>query len=146
MALYADLHRHLGGALHPRIIYKFLQRHDHPVLGYFPDYDGFYSWFTRPCRTLEEFVKSAGAAMKVSTANGLWLKPVDSISKWLSCELTHDEAKVKQGVQRVSRWGYNRARTWILPESACHAPRKGHIDAVHWLWGRSSVGRASRSQ
>jgi adenosine deaminase len=27
------------------------------VLGYFPDYDGFYSWFTRPCRTLEEFVK-----------------------------------------------------------------------------------------
>lgn len=57
MALYADLHRHLGGALHPRIIYKFLQRHDHKILGYFPDYDGFYNWFTRPCRTLEEFVK-----------------------------------------------------------------------------------------
>jgi adenosine deaminase len=57
MALYADLHRHLGGALHPRIIYKFLQNNDHPVLNYFPDYDGFYSWFTRPCRTLEEFVK-----------------------------------------------------------------------------------------
>ena len=57
MALYADLHRHLGGALHPRIIYKFLQRQDHPVLSYFPDYDGFYTWFTRPCRTLEEFVK-----------------------------------------------------------------------------------------
>jgi adenosine deaminase len=57
MALYADLHRHLGGALHPRIIYKFLQKQDHPVLGYFPDYEGFYSWFTRPCRTLEEFVK-----------------------------------------------------------------------------------------
>jgi adenosine deaminase len=57
MALFADLHRHLGGALHPRIIYKFLQRQDHPVLGYFPDYEGFYSWFTRPCRTLEEFVK-----------------------------------------------------------------------------------------
>ncbi len=57
MALYADLHRHLGGALHPRIIYKFLQRQDHPILDYFPDYDGFYSWFTRQCRTLEEFVK-----------------------------------------------------------------------------------------
>jgi adenosine deaminase len=57
MALYADLHRHLGGALHPRIIYKFLQKNDHQVLSYFPDYDGFYSWFTRPCRTLEEFVK-----------------------------------------------------------------------------------------
>ncbi|MBX3077198.1 hypothetical protein KF728_03210 [Candidatus Obscuribacterales bacterium] len=57
MALYADLHRHLGGALHPRIIYKFLQRHDHATLQYFPDYDGFYNWFTRPCRTLEEFVK-----------------------------------------------------------------------------------------
>jgi adenosine deaminase len=57
MTLYADLHRHLGGALHPRIIYKFLQRHDHRILGYFPDYDGFYNWFTRPCRTLEEFVK-----------------------------------------------------------------------------------------
>ncbi|HEY9775030.1 MAG TPA: adenosine deaminase [Planktothrix sp.] len=57
MALYADLHRHLGGALHPRIIYKFLQMHDHKILGYFPDYDGFYNWFTRPCRTLEEFVK-----------------------------------------------------------------------------------------
>lgn len=57
MTLYADLHRHLGGALHPRIIYKFLQRQDHPVLGYFPDYEGFYNWFTRPCRTLEEFVK-----------------------------------------------------------------------------------------
>lgn len=57
MALYADLHRHLGGALHPRIIYKFLQRQDHEVLHYFPDYDGFYNWFTRPCNTLEEFVK-----------------------------------------------------------------------------------------
>ncbi len=57
MALYADLHRHLGGALHPRIIYKFLQKNDHPILSYFPDYDGFYNWFTRPCRTLEEFVK-----------------------------------------------------------------------------------------
>jgi len=57
MALYADLHRHLGGALHPRIIYKFLQRQDHAVLGFFPDYEGFYNWFTRPCRTLEEFVK-----------------------------------------------------------------------------------------
>lgn len=57
MALYADLHRHLGGALHPRIIYKFLRRQDHPVLSYFPDYDGFYSWFTRQCKSLEEFVK-----------------------------------------------------------------------------------------
>lgn len=57
MSLYADLHRHLGGAIHPRIIYKFLQRHDHAVLSYFPDYEGFYNWFTRPCRTLEEFVK-----------------------------------------------------------------------------------------
>lgn len=57
MTLYADLHRHLGGALHPRIIYKFLVKNDHPVLNYFPDYDGFLSWFTRPCRTLEEFVK-----------------------------------------------------------------------------------------
>lgn len=57
MALYADLHRHLGGAIHPRIIYKFLQKNDHPVLNYFPDYEGFLSWFTRPCRTLEEFVK-----------------------------------------------------------------------------------------
>jgi adenosine deaminase len=57
MTLYADLHRHLGGALHPRIIYKFLQRQDHKILGFFPDYDGFYNWFTRPCRTLEEFVK-----------------------------------------------------------------------------------------
>jgi adenosine deaminase len=57
MALYADLHRHLGGALHPRIIYKFLQLKDHRILNYFPDYEGFYSWFTRPCRSLEEFVK-----------------------------------------------------------------------------------------
>lgn len=57
MTLYADLHRHLGGALHPRIIYKFLRRHDHAILNYFPDYDGFYNWFTRPCQTLEEFVK-----------------------------------------------------------------------------------------
>lgn len=57
MALYADLHRHLGGALHPRIIYKFLQNNDHSILQYFPEYEGFYNWFTRPCRTLEEFVK-----------------------------------------------------------------------------------------
>ena len=57
MSLYADLHRHLGGAIHPRIIYKFLQRQDHQILNYFPDYDGFYNWFTRRCNTLEEFVK-----------------------------------------------------------------------------------------
>jgi len=57
MSLYADLHRHLGGAIHPRIIYKFLQKQDHQILNYFPDYEGFYNWFTRPCRSLEEFVK-----------------------------------------------------------------------------------------
>lgn len=56
MALYADLHRHLGGALHPKIVFEFLTETEHDLLKRFSDYNAFHSWYTGPHSTLADFV------------------------------------------------------------------------------------------
>ena len=57
MALYADLHRHLGGSVVPRILWRYFQRH-HPVMGdKFPDYQEFEEFYTKPRNTLEEYLE-----------------------------------------------------------------------------------------
>lgn len=57
MALYADLHRHLGGSVVPRILWRYFQRH-HPVMGdKFPDYQEFEDFYTKPRNTLEEYLE-----------------------------------------------------------------------------------------
>jgi adenosine deaminase len=67
---YADLHRHLGGAVHPKILFGYLREHAADVgltprerdaiatlLSRFPDYDSLRTYFTARHPTLQEFLQ-----------------------------------------------------------------------------------------
>jgi adenosine deaminase len=67
---YADLHRHLGGAVHPKILYGYLQEHTadagltaherdwiHRLLARFPDYDSLRTYFSARRATLEDYLE-----------------------------------------------------------------------------------------
>jgi adenosine deaminase len=57
MPLHAELHRHLGGAIVPRIFWRFLHRQGHPLAEDFPEYDQFEAFITRPRGSLTEFLE-----------------------------------------------------------------------------------------
>lgn len=57
MPLHADLHRHLGGAVVPRIFWRYLQRTGHPLAGAYPDYENFEEYVTFPRASLTEFLE-----------------------------------------------------------------------------------------
>lgn len=57
MPLHADLHRHLGGAVVPRIFWRYLQRVGNPLADTFPDYEEFEEYVTRPRASLTEFLE-----------------------------------------------------------------------------------------
>jgi adenosine deaminase len=57
MALHAELHRHLGGAVVPRIFWRYLVRHGHPLAERFPTYEECEAFFTRPRASLEEYLE-----------------------------------------------------------------------------------------
>lgn len=57
MPLHADLHRHLGGAVVPRIFWRFLKRTGHPLAEEFPQYEQFEEFVTYPRATLTEFLE-----------------------------------------------------------------------------------------
>lgn len=57
MSLHAELHRHLGGAVVPRIFWRFLQRQGHPLAEVYPDYESFEAFITRPRASLTEFLE-----------------------------------------------------------------------------------------
>src|SRR5207245_2752734 len=57
MALHAELHRHLGGAVVPRIFWRFLIRRGHPLAERFPTYEECEAFFTRPRASLEEYLE-----------------------------------------------------------------------------------------
>ena len=57
MALYAELHRHLGGSVVPRILWRYLVRQDHPLAAEYPTYEGFEEFFTRPRASLSEYLE-----------------------------------------------------------------------------------------
>ncbi len=67
MALYAELHRHLGGAVVPRIFWRYLQRTDHPLAEQFPTYEPFEEFYTRPRRSLEEYLELHSLVESVQT-------------------------------------------------------------------------------
>ena len=56
MSLYAELHRHLGGAVVPRIFWRYLKRTGHPLSTQFPDYEPFEAFFTRPRQSLKDYL------------------------------------------------------------------------------------------
>jgi len=57
MALHAELHRHLGGAVVPRVFWRFLVRTSHPLASQYPSYEAFEEFFTRPRSSLSEYLE-----------------------------------------------------------------------------------------
>lgn len=67
MALHAELHRHLGGSVVPRIFWRYLIRHGHPLAAEYPSYDEFERFFTRPHASLSEYLELHTLVEQVQT-------------------------------------------------------------------------------
>jgi adenosine deaminase len=57
MALYAELHRHLGGSVVPRVLWRYFQRNQSVQAERFENYEGFEDFYTRPRNTLDEYLE-----------------------------------------------------------------------------------------
>jgi adenosine deaminase len=71
MALYAELHRHLGGSVFPRILWGYLQKSANPLVAQFADYAAFEDFYTRPRNSLEEYLELHKLVEQVQTAKTL---------------------------------------------------------------------------
>ena len=71
VSLYAELHRHLGGSVVPRILWRYLQRQDSPLAEKFPDYGEFEEFYTRPRTTLDEYLELHTLVEGVQTVESL---------------------------------------------------------------------------
>lgn len=71
MALYAELHRHLGGSVVPRILWRYFHRADSPLGQQFPEYPAFEEFYTRPRNTLDEYLELHTLVESVQTAETL---------------------------------------------------------------------------
>ncbi|ACK72200.1 adenosine/AMP deaminase [Gloeothece citriformis PCC 7424] len=71
MALYADLHRHLGGSVVPRILWRYFQRHDEQLAQRFPDYYKFEEFYTRERSSLDEYLELHTLVESVQTVKTL---------------------------------------------------------------------------
>ncbi|MDR3707601.1 MAG: hypothetical protein P4L33_04830 [Capsulimonadaceae bacterium] len=67
MALYAELHRHLGGSIVPRVFWRYLIRTGHPLADQYPEYDQFEAFFTRPRKSLTEYLELHSLVESVQT-------------------------------------------------------------------------------
>lgn len=57
MALHAELHRHLGGSVVPRVLWRYFQRHNQELADRFPQYPSFEEFYTRPRNSLDEYLE-----------------------------------------------------------------------------------------
>lgn len=57
MSLHAELHRHLGGAVVPRIFWRYLHRTGHPLAARFAVYEAFEQYVTRPRDSLDAYLE-----------------------------------------------------------------------------------------
>jgi adenosine deaminase len=71
VALYAELHRHLGGSVVPRILWRYFQRNSLHLGDRFPDYADFETFYTRPRNTLDEYLELHTLVESVQTAEAL---------------------------------------------------------------------------
>jgi len=71
MALHADLHRHLGGAVVPRVLWRFLQRTGHPLAVEHPEYPSFEGFYTQPQRDLTAYLERHSLVESVQTLDRL---------------------------------------------------------------------------
>ncbi|MFB2937353.1 adenosine deaminase [Aerosakkonemataceae cyanobacterium BLCC-F154] len=71
MALYAELHRHLGGSVVPRVLWRYFQRSDADLAGRFPEYAEFEEFYTKPRNTLDEYLELHTMVEGVQTSQTL---------------------------------------------------------------------------
>ena len=71
MALYAELHRHLGGSVVPRVLWRYFERNRNDLAQPFENYDQFETFFTRPRNTLDEYLELHTLVEKVQTEASL---------------------------------------------------------------------------
>ncbi len=71
MALYADLHRHLGGSVVPRILWRYFHRHERDLAAKFPEYPAFEEFYTRERNSLDEYLELHTLVESVQTAQTL---------------------------------------------------------------------------
>lgn len=71
MALYAELHRHLGGSVVPRVLWRYFQRHSGDIVERFSDYPEFEDFYTRPRNTLDEYLELHTLVESVQTVQTL---------------------------------------------------------------------------
>ena len=71
MALYAELHRHLGGSVVPRVLLRYFQRHNTELISRFGEYAEFEDFYTRPRNTLDEYLELHTLVESVQTVETL---------------------------------------------------------------------------
>ena len=71
MSLYAELHRHLGGSVVPRILWRYFQRSEATLMERFPEYAQFEEFYTRPRNTLDEYLELHTLVESVQTVETL---------------------------------------------------------------------------
>ncbi|WP_017304294.1 adenosine deaminase [Spirulina subsalsa] len=71
MALYAELHRHLGGSVVPRVLWRYFQRRNEDLAAQFPVYPEFEEFYTRPRNTLDEYLELHTLVETVQTEQAL---------------------------------------------------------------------------
>jgi adenosine deaminase len=71
VALYAELHRHLGGSVVPRILWGYFQRHHASLAEAFPEYPKFEEYYTRERSSLDEYLELHTLVESVQTPQAL---------------------------------------------------------------------------
>ena len=71
MTLHAELHRHLGGSVVPRILWRYFRRHNDDLAQRFPQYDDFEAFYTKPRNSLDEYLELHTMVEHVQTAETL---------------------------------------------------------------------------
>ena len=71
MALYAELHRHLGGSVVPRVLWRYFERHSQDSITQFAEYGEFEEFYTRPRNTLDEYLELHTLVESVQTVETL---------------------------------------------------------------------------
>ncbi|HEY9764358.1 MAG TPA: adenosine deaminase [Trichocoleus sp.] len=71
MSLYAELHRHLGGSVVPRILWRYFERNRSDLAQKFAGYPDFEAFFTRPRSSLPEYLELHTLVESVQTHDAL---------------------------------------------------------------------------
>lgn len=71
MSLYAELHRHLGGSVVPRILWRYFKRNRPDLAQPFSDYPQFEEFYCRPRESLAEYLELHTLVESVQTRETL---------------------------------------------------------------------------